>query len=123
MDSLTRWTEASPLPLLGPHLPTLILSTISFFSIQYVSHRLSPIWLGSKWDSFDKRTRKGWASHVVCKLVPSWKARSQAEMVAMVHALVIVPLAARSLQSDVLSRDPVFGYDPMVGHVLALSSG
>lgn len=41
----------------------------------------------------------------------------------MAHALVIIPLAAKSLQSSILAKDPVFGYDPMVGHVLALSSG
>ena len=65
--SLTSLTTAAGLPLLGPHLPTLVISTASFFAIQHVSHRLAPIWLGNKWDEFDKRTKKGWASHVVCK--------------------------------------------------------
>ena len=41
----------------------------------------------------------------------------------MAHAVVIVPLALKSLQSKVLAEDPVFGYDPMVGDVLAMSSG
>ena len=41
----------------------------------------------------------------------------------MTHALIIIPLAFRSLSSDILAKDPVFGYDPMVGHVLALSTG
>jgi len=41
----------------------------------------------------------------------------------MVHAVVIVPLALKSLRSEVLAEDPVFGYDPMVGDVLAMSSG
>lgn len=43
--------------------------------------------------------------------------------VAMTHALVIIPLALRALRSRILAEDPVFGYEPMVGHVLALSSG
>lgn len=43
--------------------------------------------------------------------------------IATVHALVVIPLAARSLQSRILAKDPVFGYDPFVGHVLAMSSG
>ena len=41
----------------------------------------------------------------------------------MAHALIIVPLALKSLRSKVLAEDPVFGYDPMVGGVLAMSSG
>jgi len=44
-------------------------------------------------------------------------------MIAMTHALVVVPLALRSLWSKALSDDPVFGYDPLVGELLALSSG
>jgi hypothetical protein len=43
--------------------------------------------------------------------------------IATVHALVVIPLAVRSLQSRILAKDPVFGYDPFVGHVLAMSSG
>jgi hypothetical protein len=41
----------------------------------------------------------------------------------MAHALIVIPLAFRSLRSRVLAKDPVFGYDPMVGDVLAMSSG
>lgn len=67
MVDLAKLTGSSPLPLLGPHLPTLVLSTLSFFAIQHLSYRFAPLFLGNKWDGFDKRTRKGWASHVVCK--------------------------------------------------------
>lgn len=55
----------------------------------------------------DRRTRRGVASHAV----------------SMLHALIIIPLAWRSLGSETLKQDPVFGYDPMVGNVLAISSG
>ncbi|RSH92190.1 hypothetical protein EHS25_008605 [Saitozyma podzolica] len=41
----------------------------------------------------------------------------------MTHAILIIPLALQSLRSQILARDPVFGYDPFVGHVLAISSG
>jgi hypothetical protein len=44
-------------------------------------------------------------------------------MIAMTHALVVVPLALRSLWLGALKDDPVFGYDPIVGNLLALSSG
>ena len=43
--------------------------------------------------------------------------------IAMVHALVIIPLAFRAVNSDILAKDPVFGYDRFVGNVLAISSG
>ncbi|OCF32604.1 hypothetical protein I317_00373 [Kwoniella heveanensis CBS 569] len=99
-------TLSNPLPLLGPHLPIFILSTIFFYAIQLASHRLSPK-LVSKYAEFDKRTRIGWATHVV----------------SMVHAILVIPLAFQCLQSTILSLDPVFGYDPFVGHVLAFSSG
>jgi hypothetical protein len=44
-------------------------------------------------------------------------------LAAMTHAILIIPLALQSLRSQILARDPVFGYDPFVGHVLAISSG
>ncbi|WWD21502.1 hypothetical protein CI109_105988 [Kwoniella shandongensis] len=96
----------NPLPLLGPHLPTLLLSTAGWYCVQYLSHRLSPRWI-SKYGEFDERTRRGWATHVV----------------SMVHALIVIPLAIRCLSSTSLKQDPLFGYDPFVGHVLAFSSG
>lgn len=54
----------------------------------------------------------------------AWSRRDRTGlMVAMTHALVVVPLALRSLWVGALKDDPVFGYDPLVGDLLALSSG
>ncbi|GFZ47742.1 hypothetical protein JCM24511_05489 [Saitozyma sp. JCM 24511] len=106
MLDLAGLTADTPLPLLGPHLPTLVLSAAGFYAVQWGSHRLGRRWVG-RWDGFDTRTKKGWASHVV----------------SMTHALLIIPLALQALRSQTLARDPVFGYDPFVGHVLAISSG
>ncbi|KAK8847411.1 hypothetical protein IAR55_005269 [Kwoniella newhampshirensis] len=102
----TSISSLNPLPLLGPHLPTFILSTAGWFLVRHLSHRLSPKWVG-KYAEFDDRTRRGWATHVV----------------SMVHALTVIPLAIRCLSSTTLKQDPLFGYDPFVGHVLAFSSG
>jgi hypothetical protein len=44
-------------------------------------------------------------------------------MEAMTHALLVIPLALRSLSVKAMKEDPVFGYDPLVGDLLALSSG
>ena len=145
---LSNLTADTPLPLLGPHLPTLILATASFYAIQWGSHRYSPRWMSRTWDDMDERTRHNWASHVVCERLilspaqchsPPWKLHVRPSalpspcgevvqeglslIAAMSHALVIVPLTFRCLSSEILSLDPVFGYDPMVGHVLAISSG
>lgn len=70
MLDLAKLTATSALPLLGPHLPTLVISTLACFTIQYLSHVITPRILGSKWDDFDKKTRKGWASHCVCMSPP-----------------------------------------------------
>ncbi|WWC86889.1 uncharacterized protein L201_001768 [Kwoniella dendrophila CBS 6074] len=96
----------NPLPLLGPHLPTLALSTIFFYGVQYASHTISPKLVG-KYSEFDKRTRIGWATHVV----------------SMVHAIIVIPLAFKCLSSSILKADPIFGYDSWAGHVFAFSSG
>jgi len=66
MLDLARMTADSPLPLLGPHLPTLVISTLACFAIQNLSHIITPRILGKKWETFDKKTKKGWASHCVC---------------------------------------------------------
>lgn len=67
MIDLSRLTASTPIPLLGEHLPILVISTISCFVLWNLSYRYSRIWLGSKWDDFDGRTKRGWASHTVCK--------------------------------------------------------
>jgi hypothetical protein len=44
-------------------------------------------------------------------------------MSAMIHALMILPLAVSVMNKPSLQADPVFGYDHGVGNVLALSCG
>jgi hypothetical protein len=63
---LSALTTDTPLPLLGPHLPTLVLSAAGFYAVQSLSHRVGRRLVG-RWDGFDTRTKKGWASHVVCE--------------------------------------------------------
>ncbi|WWC67953.1 uncharacterized protein I206_101872 [Kwoniella pini CBS 10737] len=96
----------NPLPLLSPHLPTLLISTIFFYCIQIASHKITPK-IFKKYEEFDKRTKIGWASHTV----------------SMVHAILVIPLSIKCLSSTLLKEDPIFGYDSFVGHVFAFSSG
>jgi len=129
--TLADLTSSSPLPHLGPHLPVLVISTVTCYTIQHLAHIVTPQLLGKKWEGFDAKTRQGWASHCVCKSISSrlclpWGEKEKewtALMIAMTHALVVVPLALRSLWLGALKDDPVFGYDPIVGNLLALSSG
>jgi hypothetical protein len=44
----------------------LVLSAAGFYAVQSAAHRLGKRWVG-RWDGFDTRTKKGWASHVVCE--------------------------------------------------------
>ncbi|KAK4684102.1 hypothetical protein P7C73_g6101, partial [Tremellales sp. Uapishka_1] len=107
MISLPSISLSNPLPLLPPHLPTLLSSAATFYAVQLLSRRYSPTLLGRKWHDFDRRTKNGWDSHVV----------------SMVHALIILPWALTCLNSRVLAKDPVFGYDSNVGNLLAFTSG
>ena len=110
------------LPLLEPHLPTVLFSTSACFLAQYLTHRVGRRW--PHWTGYEPKLRNGIATHVVCEcpiLVPG--DMSIDLLTAMIHAVIIIPLAFRALGSQVLENDPVFGYDPFVGHVLAISSG
>jgi hypothetical protein len=60
----------SALPLLAPHLPVLLGSAAFFWAVQLGTHVVAPRIagrVGDKWRGWDGRTRKGFASHVVCK--------------------------------------------------------
>ncbi|WVQ83345.1 hypothetical protein IAT38_005484 [Cryptococcus sp. DSM 104549] len=99
-------TPLNPLPLLIPHLPILILTTLGCYGLQALSHVVAPR-VVARYEEFDRKTRIGWASHVV----------------STVHALTIIPLAIQSAKSEILKADPLFGYDPWVGEVVAFTAG
>lgn len=47
----------------------------------------------------------------------------QSRVASLVHALLILPLAARCLHIPVLAADRAFGWDPRVGTLFAVTSG
>ena len=49
--------------------------------------------------------------------------RRQSRVSSLVHALLILPLAARCLHLPTLSADRAFGWDPRVGTLFAVTSG
>lgn len=45
------------------------------------------------------------------------------DIVALVHALLILPMAFKTYNDPQLAQDPIFGYNPRVGEVLAFTCG
>jgi len=101
---------AAILPLhLPDHLPLLLVSTVGFSAIHHLAApEFARFLLGKKgWDALGSRERVGWQSRVS----------------SLVHALLILPLAARCLHLPTLSADRAFGWDPRVGTLFAVTSG
>jgi hypothetical protein len=47
----------------------------------------------------------------------------QSRVASLVHALLILPMAARYLHLPALTADRAFGWDPRVGKLFAITSG
>ncbi|KAH9989938.1 DUF887-domain-containing protein [Russula vinacea] len=101
---------AAILPLhLPDHLHTLFISTVGFAAVHHLAApEFARFLLGKKgWDALGSRERVGWQSRVA----------------SLVHALLILPLAARCLHLPALAADRAFGWDPRVGTLFAVTSG
>ncbi|KAN0129618.1 DUF887 domain containing protein [Lactarius tabidus] len=94
---------------LPDHLHTLLISTVSFAVVHHLAApEFARFLLGKKaWDALSVRERVGWQSHVA----------------SLVHALLILPLAASCLHIPALAADRAFGWDPRVGTLFAVTSG
>ncbi|KAI0280522.1 TLC domain-containing protein, partial [Russula aff. rugulosa BPL654] len=88
------------------HLPTLLISTVGFAAIHHLgAPEFARFLLGKKgWDALGSRDRVGWQSRVA----------------SLVHALLILPMAARCLHLPALAADRAFGWDPRVGTLFAI---
>jgi hypothetical protein len=119
LTSLNALTVDTPLPLLGPHLPTFVLSVVACYAIQYAAYTFGPRVVGAgKWAQLDRRTRTGFLTRTVCESARSREYPLQycaAYQLATVHAVIAIPCAVYALSSKTLQADPVFGYDAAVG--------
>ncbi|KAJ9091870.1 hypothetical protein QFC21_007068 [Naganishia friedmannii] len=95
------------LPHLPSHLPTLLKSTLLFFFIQLASYTLSPILFPKTLKVWSRKEKLEWSSRVV----------------ALAHSLLILPMAFSTYNDPQLRQDPIFGYNPRVGEVLAFTCG
>ncbi|EIN07188.1 DUF887-domain-containing protein [Punctularia strigosozonata HHB-11173 SS5] len=92
-----------------PNNAATIVKSFAFFTAVHLvvgpalSSWLSPATFGK----MNKRQRNQWSNRVV----------------ALVHAIIIVPLAARCASNPVLERDRAFGWDDPSGTVIAIASG
>ncbi|KAF8263047.1 DUF887-domain-containing protein [Lactarius quietus] len=100
---------ASILLRLPDHLHTFLISTVGFAIVHHLAApEFARFLLGKKdWDALGARDRVGWQSRVA----------------SLVHALLILPLAARCLHIPALTADRAFGWDPRVGTLFAVTSG
>lgn len=122
VDPLVSWVQpyadAYGIHHLPPHLPTLIRSTLLWFVIQTLSSKVSPLVFPKTFRNFNRKTRTSWDIHVV----------------SMVHATVIVPLAARvwwkarqanslGFKTHPLAIDRLYGYDWETAQVYSIAQG
>ncbi|PWN48961.1 DUF887-domain-containing protein [Violaceomyces palustris] len=105
------------IPHLPEHLPTVIRSLLIWVSLQLLSSGLSPILFPKTYPKLKKLTRISWDVHFV----------------ALVHACVITPLAARiwwKIRQEgglsgqhPLAVDRLYGYDRETAQVYAIALG
>jgi hypothetical protein len=117
---------------LPDHLHTLLISTVSFAVVHHLAApEFARFLLGKKaWDALSVRERVGWCVVIrplVCvradrKSLGSSPFR-QSHVASLVHALLILPLAASCLHIPALAADRAFGWDPRVGTLFAVTSG
>jgi hypothetical protein len=120
------------LPLhLPDHLPTLLISTVGFAAIHHlVAPEFAQFLIGKKaWDVLGARERVGWCvfsyrnpPFYACCMLMDGGAR-QSRVASLVHALLVLPLAARCLHIPALAADRAFGWDPRVGTLFAVTGG
>ncbi|KAH8117182.1 DUF887-domain-containing protein [Phellopilus nigrolimitatus] len=94
---------------LPAHFPILVGSAVFFWAVHIaVAPALSSAFFpGSYGRLKTARDRNNWNIRVV----------------SLVHALVIIPLALRSLDFPALNADRVFGWDPRVGTLTGIACG
>lgn len=120
-----QFSTAIGLPHLGPHLPTLVLSFIIFNTVQYiVSPYTSPSWsttYAAYAHAFRGKTPKNGQRKKGIKNLDGW----HAHVVALLHAITILPLAFASLDFPALNgvRERAFGWDERIGFLHAISLG
>jgi len=104
MDSLKVWLP----PKMHDSFP-LFLSSFGLFLFvhQVLAPIFSALFFPSVWGRLDRRGKNNWSIHVV----------------SQVHALIVVPLALRSLEFEELEKDRAFGWHPEIGTLEAVACG
>lgn len=118
VQAATPWCEAAGLPKMPAHVLTIVASAAAWFTLQAASNVVSPVLFPKTIKAFDRRSKRNWDVHVV----------------ALVHAALVAPLAARIWldvrQNPVGSSDPhplavdrLRGYSFDAGQVFAIALG
>lgn len=105
-----HWLDAYDLGALRNHWEVLLLSTGFWFLLMEMAGPLTrklPLTIRRGYEALDNRTKKNWDIHLV----------------AFVHAIVVVILAAGILQNPHLQQHRVFGYHDWAGMTYAITCG
>ncbi|GAW09653.1 TLC domain-containing protein [Lentinula edodes] len=98
-ESTMKWLSNFALDLgltrFPEHLHTFLSSLFFFLAIHQAFAPLMSTWLSCSFRKMNRRARNNWSIHVV----------------SQVHALIIVPLSLRALNSPALDKDRVSGWD------------
>ncbi|KAJ3834716.1 DUF887-domain-containing protein [Lentinula raphanica] len=106
MDRLSNLALDLGLTQFPAHLNTFLSSLFFFLAIHQTFAPATSGWLSSNFRKMNRRAKNNWSIHIV----------------SQVHALVIVPLALRALNSPTLDQDRAFGWDDKSGSLQAIAS-
>ncbi|KAL4401556.1 lipid homeostasis protein [Malassezia pachydermatis] len=101
------YTEAMDLPYLSIHLVSILRAMLLWWSVQLLSHGVSPKLFPRSFANMPARTRTQWDIHVV----------------SFTHSMVVAPLALYFWLGIDESTDRLWGYDYTLGQMYALSLG
>lgn len=115
---------ASGLKELPNNAATILKSFAFFTAVHLVVGPALSSWLSpATFRRMNRRHRNQWydaRQNPVAKLKGNTRSN---RVVALVHAIIIVPLAARCASNPALERDRAFGWDDRSGTVIAIASG
>lgn len=95
-------------------------SSLSQPSVVFSSVRLTGVWIPGPGTNGKPPSSAHTSSPVpVSQLLPLRNCRG----VSLIHVSIVIPLAARCLDSPTLSADRAFGWDERAGTVFAISAG
>lgn len=106
-DWVTPYAQSVYLPYMPDHIMAILRSMLLWWSVQLLSHGVSPYLFPKTFAKMPTRTRISWDLHVV----------------SLVHSLIIGPVMLYYFVNLNEQTDRLFGYDYTLGQMYAISLG